>query len=121
MNERPEIPANINHAEYFNQLFKDRVNKSPLPKISSLNAIIQFEITDKGNGMWNIVIENGFVREVSKEVLVKPTCTFKLDSATFISIIKREITPQQAFFKGMVDIKGDVLLALKMNILVEYM
>ena len=121
MNERPEIPSNINHAEYFNQLLKERVNKSPLPKIFSLNAIIQFEITGEENGIWNIVIENGFVKEVSKEVIVKPTCTFILDSVTFISIIKREITPQQAFFKGKVDIKGGLLLALKMNILVEYM
>ena len=27
MNERPEIPANIDHADYFDRLLKDRVNK----------------------------------------------------------------------------------------------
>lgn len=121
MNERPEIPENITHAEYFNRLLKDRVNNSPIPKISSLNAIIQFEITDNGNGIWNIVIENGFVKEVTNNALVKPTCTFTLDSNTFLSILRREITPQKAFFKGKVDIKGNMLLALKMNILVNYL
>lgn len=121
MNERPEIPENITHAEYFNQLLKDRVNNSPIPKISDLNAIIQFEITDNGNGTWNVMVENGFVKEVSEKALVKPTCTFTLDSNTFLSILRREITPRKAFFKGKVDIKGDVLLALKMNILVNYL
>ena len=121
MNERPEIPANIDHADYFDRLLKDRVNKSPIPKIFSLNAIIRFVITDDENGAWDIVVENGFVKEVAKVVIENPACTFLLDSSTFLSIIKREITPQQAFFKGKVDIKGDILFALKMNILVEYM
>ena len=121
IDERPEIPENITHIEYFNLLLKDRVNKSTIPKISSLNAVIQFEITDSGNGIWNIVVENGLIKEVTKKLHEKPTCTFKLSIATFLSIIRREITPQQAFFKRRVEIKGDMLLALKMNILVNYM
>ncbi|GAN31920.1 MAG: hypothetical protein DYG83_13740 [Candidatus Brocadia sp. AMX2] len=121
MKERPEIPENITHIEYFNRLLKDRVNNCTIPKISSLNAIIQFEITDNGNGIWNIVIENGFVKEVTKKALEKPTCTFTLNSNTFLSILRREITPQKAFFTGKVDIKGNMLLALKMNILVNYL
>jgi putative sterol carrier protein len=121
MGKRPEIPENITHGEYFNRLLKDRVNNCLIPKISSLNAIIQFEITDDRNGIWNVEVENGLVKEVTKKAVENPTCTFILDSSTFLSIIKREITPQQAFFKGRVHIKGDILLALKMNILVEYL
>lgn len=121
MNERPEIPAGITHREYFESLFKERVNRSPLPKIDTLNAIIQFCITDDNEGVWNVVIENGLVIEVTKRTIVNPTCIFLLDSTTFISIVKREITPQQAFFGGKADIKGNILLALKMNVLVEYM
>lgn len=121
MDERPVIPENITHSDYFNQLLKDRVNKSSIPKLLTLNAVIQFEISDNGNGIWNVIIENGLVKEVTKEVYEKPTCTFTLNSAMFLSIIKREITPQQAFFQGKVNIKGDLLLALKMNILVNYL
>lgn len=121
MNERPEIPDNITHAEYLDRFLKDRVNHAPIPKISILNAIIQFEITDGVNGTWNIVVENGFVTEVTKETIEKPTCTFILDSNTFLSILRREITPQKAFFTGKVTIKGNMFLALKMNILVNYL
>lgn len=122
MSERPEIPAILTHREYFESLFMDRVNKSTLPKIDTLNAVIQFRITDDDDdGIWNVVIEKGLVREVTKRTIDNPTCAFLLDSATFLSIVKREITPQQAFFQGKADIKGDILLALKMNILVGYM
>ncbi len=62
MSERPEIPAILTHREYFESLFMDRVNKSPLPKIDTLNAIIQFQITDDSEGVWNVVIEKGLVR-----------------------------------------------------------
>jgi putative sterol carrier protein len=121
VNKRPEIPENITHVDYFNQLLKARVNLSPVPKISSLNATIQFEITDSGNGRWNVVVEKGLVKDVTTAFCKKPTCVFAMNSATFLSIIKRKITPQQAFFRGMVNIKGDMFLALKMNILVGYM
>ncbi len=121
MNERPEIPENITHVEYFNRLLKNRVNNAPVPKIPSLNAVIQFEMTDGENGIWHVVIENGFVTKVTQEMLEKPTCVFILDSNTFLSILRREITPQKAFFKGQVAIKGNMLLALKMNILVNYL
>lgn len=121
MKERPWIPDNVTHEEYFNRLLKDRVNYSSLPKIPSLNAVIQFKIKDKGNGTWNVIVENGLVECVTKDLTRKPTCIFTLSSDTFLSIIRREITPQKAFFCGKVDIEGDMILALKMNILVNYM
>ncbi|MFQ5714090.1 MAG: SCP2 sterol-binding domain-containing protein [Candidatus Scalinduaceae bacterium] len=51
----------------------------------------------------------------------KPICIFRLDGHTFMSIVRREITPQQAFFKKEVQIEGDITLALKMNVLVNYL
>lgn len=121
MNERPEIPENITHAEYFNGFMKDRVNKCPLPKLTGLNAIIQFEILDNGEGVWHVTVEKGFVLEVTVGKHERPTCTFILRSADFLAILKRKVTPQEAFFKGLVIIKGNLLLALRMNVLVNYL
>ena len=121
MNERPEIPENITHAEYFNGLLKDRVNKCPLPKLAGMNAIIQFEFLDKGEDVWHVIVEKGFVLEVSVGKHERPTCSFILRSNDFLSILKRKVTPQEAFFKGMVSIKGNLLLALRMNVLVNYL
>ena len=119
MNNRPEIPEDITPAWYFDRLLKDRVNRSAIPKMSGMNTMIQFEITGKGSGVWNVVVENGLVKVVTKEVHDRPTCVFTLGSDVFLSIFRREITLQQAFFKGKMDIKGDILLALKMNALIN--
>ena len=93
--------------------------KVPLFSFISFSNI-QFEITDEENRIWNIIVENGVVREITKEMIEKPTCTFKLSSATFLSIFRREITLQQAFFKGKMDIKGYLHPALKMSDLINY-
>ncbi len=44
-----------------------------------------------------------------------------MDSDTFMSILKRVYTPQKAFLKRKVKIAGDVMIALKMNVLVNYL
>ena len=138
--KRPEITHNTTHVEYFEELIFGRVNMCPLPKIETLNTIIRFDILGDNAGSWTIAVEEGLLKHVlrnhsdscssSKEVASlpvpsqqtgKPICIFRLDGNTFMSIVRREITPQQAFFEKKVQIKGDITLALKMNVLVNYM
>lgn len=129
--KRPEIMHDTTHVEYFEELMFDRVNKCPLPKIESLNTTIRFDIVGHNAGSWTIAVEDGLLKHVlrnhsnscssSKEAVLEPTSTFRMDGHTFMSIIRREITPQQAFFQKEVQIKGDMTLALKMNVLVNYL
>ncbi len=129
--KRPEITHNTTHVEYFEELIFGRVNMCPLPKIESLNTAIRFDIVGDNAGSWTIAVEDGHLKHVlrnhsnscssSKEVVLESTSTFRLDGNTFMSIVRREITPQQAFFEKKVQIKGDITLALKMNVLVNYM
>ncbi len=136
--KRPEISDKTNHIEYFEELMFDRVNMCPLPRIESLGIVIRFDIVGQNAGSWTIVVEDGILRRVSrnhpdpesqqgnseplsKDVALNPACIFRLDGRTFMSIVRREITPQQAFFEKKVQIEGDMALALKMNVLVNYM
>ncbi|MEK6765410.1 MAG: SCP2 sterol-binding domain-containing protein [Planctomycetota bacterium] len=127
---RPEITNEITHVEYFEELIFARVNLCSLPRIESLNTVIRFDIEGDNTGSWSIVVERGLLKRVvrnysdtsplSDEAVLVPASTFRMDGETFMSIIKREITPQQAFFRKMVQIEGDVTIALKMNVLVNY-
>jgi hypothetical protein len=147
--KRPEITNNTTHIEYFEELIFDRVNKCPLPKIESLNTVIRFDIVGHDAGSWTIAVEDGILKSisrnyftsgssgqtkieskgycmdntkaVSKEVILNPVCIIRLSGRTFMSIVRREITPQQAFFEKDVQIEGDMTLALKMNVLVNYL
>jgi len=136
--KRPEVTDKTSHVEYFEELMFGRVNMSPLPKIESLGIVIRFDIVGQNAGSWTIVVEDGILKgrirnsfnpesqqgnsePLSEDVVLNPACIFRLDGSTFMSIVRREITPQQAFFEKKVQIEGDMALALKMNVLVNYM
>ena len=129
--KRPEITSETTPVEYFEELIFARVNLCPLPRIESLNTVIRFDIKGVDAGSWSIEVEAGLLKRVvgnytgnglpSNEAVLEPASTFQMDSETFMSILKREITPQQAFFKKKVQIQGDIMIALKMNVLVNYL
>jgi len=129
--ERPEITNETSPASYFEELIFARVNLCPLPRIESLNTVIRFDIDGDNGGSWTIAVEGGLLKRVvrnapetyasSNETVLRPVSTFRMDSETFMSILKREFTPQKAFFKRKVKITGDIMIALKMNVLVNYL
>jgi len=130
-NERPDITNKINPVEYFEQLIYARVNLCPLPKIESLHTVIRFDIDGDNGGSWTIAIECGLLKRVVRncsdtcvspdDTTLLPVSTFRMDSETFMSILRREFTPQKAFFKRKVKVAGDIMIALKMNVLVYYL
>ncbi len=129
--ERPDITNEISPVTYFEELIFARVNLSPLPKIESLNTVIRFDIDGDSGGSWSIAVERGLLKRVvrncsntsssSNETVLRPVSTFRMNSDTFMSILKREYTPQKAFFTRKVKIAGDIMIALKMNVLVNYL
>lgn len=129
--DRPEITNGITPVEYFEQLIFARVNLCPLPKIESLNTVIKFDIDGDNGGSWTIAVECGLLKRVVRncpdtcsspdEMILLPVSTFRMDSKTFMSILRREFTPQKAFFKRKVKIAGNIMIALKMNVLVNYL
>ncbi len=122
---RPDIPDNATPREYFNHLMKDRINLSTIPKIKKLNVLVEFHITGEKGGKWGLLIENGWAKDVIDESGYpypnKPNCSFKMDSSVFLEVVRKETTPQKAFFARKIDVKGDIFLALKSNVLVNYL
>ncbi len=129
--KRPAIVNEITPIEYFEKLIFARVNLCPLPKIQSLHTVIRFDIDGDNGGSWTIEVECGLLNRVVRnssstcgtpdETTLLPVSTFQMDSETFMSILRREFTPQKAFFKRMVKISGNMMIALKMNVLVNYL
>ncbi len=129
--ERPEITNETSPASYFEELVFTRINLCSLPKIESLNTVIRFDIDGDDGGSWTIVVERGLLSRVvrnspdtcpsTNETILRPVSTFRMNSETFMSILRREYTPQKAFFKRKVKISGNVMIALKMNVLVNYL
>ncbi len=126
--DRPEIPDDVTPSIYFNNLIVDRINKSPIPKIKKLNILVEFHISGEDGGRWGLLIEHGMavnIIEADEEnpdpYSRKPICTFTMSGKTFLAIVRKETSPQKAFFTRKVNVKGDMFLALKANVLVNYL
>ncbi len=129
--ERPEITNETTPVEYFERLIFARVNLCPLPKIESLHTVIRFDIDGDNGGSWTIAVECGLLKRAVRNcsdtcgspdgTTLLPVSTFRMVSETFMSILRREFTPQKAFFKRKVKIAGNMMIALKMNVLVNYL
>lgn len=127
-NDRPEIPDDITPSTYFNDLIINRINKSPIPKIKTLNVLVEFHVSDIDRGRWGLVIEEGIAKNIihvenndPNPYPKAPTCTFTMNSKIFMAIVRKEISPKKAFFTRKIDVSGNIFLALKANVLVSYL
>jgi putative sterol carrier protein len=76
----------------------------------SLDAIFQFEIEGKGGGTWNATVREGR-GEVGKGPHDSPSVVRSMDSGVWLSMAKKEISGIQAFMKGQLKVRGDMMLA----------
>lgn len=118
---RPEVRKDTTHLEYFNKLMLDRIKESSVPRIPGLNARIQFNITGSDAGKWTLILEDGYARGVVQGNHTHPDCILTLSGETFMAIVRKEITPQQALFQKKLAIEGNVMLGIKMTVLVNYL
>ena len=81
---------------------------------AGMNAVFQFEITGEGGGKWNIAIKEGTcqVREGQHD---DPTVALTMASETWLAMVNKQLSGMQAFMSGKLKVKGDIMLAQKMQ------
>lgn len=83
--------------------------------LSSIQGILQFNVTGDGGGNWHIEMkgaEGGGVKEGSHDA---PTTTFTVDSADWLSVVQRKSDPQMLFMSGKLKVAGDMSLAMRLG------
>lgn len=115
--QRPDIPKEATHVEYFEKLAIPRINNSPMAQIDGLTKKVQFDIHGENAGKWTLVLEDGVVKEVVKGNGIIPHCTLSMSGETFMAVVRQEISPHQAFFEEKIKVGGDVMLGLKIAVL----
>jgi putative sterol carrier protein len=70
--------------------------------------------SDGGVDVYQLEIENGKARTVRGEDGSHPRLTITLDAVEFLRLVSGNSDPMQAYFKGRVQLAGDIMVAAKM-------
>jgi putative sterol carrier protein len=80
---------------------------------SGLHAVIQFDITGEGGGVWRAVIADGELR-VLEGAVPDPNLTITVTAKDYVDISTGALNEQLAFMTGRLRAKGDLGLAMKL-------
>lgn len=99
--------------EYFDDFLTNKIHKQLLPDLRKLSATFRIVLKEKPDIYWSLAINRGVLTDISRNGMAYQ-CSFIVDRGTFGEIASGRVTPQQAFFKKQVDIKGDIETGLKL-------
>lgn len=82
-------------------------------KITSINAVYEFQIGGPGGGTWtlDLTAPGGAVSTGSSG---KATCTVIMEDENFVKLVTGQLNPQMAFMTGKLKVQGNMGLALKL-------
>ncbi|KAF1776976.1 hypothetical protein PC129_g6371 [Phytophthora cactorum] len=82
--------------------------------VSKVKGVIKFDVS--GAGAWLVDLKNGKGSVKPATASDKADLTISLSEENFLKMMDNKLNPQQAFMKGLVKIKGNMGLAMKLNV-----
>ncbi|XP_068675909.1 hydroxysteroid dehydrogenase-like protein 2 [Montipora foliosa] len=90
--------------------------------VDTVKGIFEFHLEGKEPGVWYLDLENDSGSAGSGSFPGGEVgCTMILDSEDFVKMFKGELNPTQAFMVGKLKIKGDMMIAMKLEKLMKKM
>eukprot|EP00112_Aurelia_sp_Birch-Aquarium-sp1_P006539 Seg172.13 transcript_id=Seg172.13/GoldUCD/mRNA.D3Y31 product="Hydroxysteroid dehydrogenase-like protein 2" protein_id=Seg172.13/GoldUCD/D3Y31 len=89
--------------------------------VKSVNGVFQFTLSGAEAGDWYLDLKNGAGSTGSGTAPEGSNVTMELTSEDFSKMFKGELNPAQAFMGGKLKIKGDMMMAMKLEKLMKQM
>ncbi|XP_026212480.1 hydroxysteroid dehydrogenase-like protein 2 [Anabas testudineus] len=89
--------------------------------VNSTQAIYQFDLTGEHGGVWFLDLKSGSGSTGKGQPPVKADVVMTMDSADFSKMFSGQLKPTMAFMSGKLQIKGDMMLAIKLEKLMSRM
>jgi putative sterol carrier protein len=85
--------------------------------VQEINSSFQFNLTGENGGQWYIDLRQPPSRVVPGQ-LSDPGVTVTISAKDFVSLSFGELNPQLAFMTGRLKVRGDLALALKLQLII---
>ncbi|XP_078252425.1 peroxisomal multifunctional enzyme type 2 isoform X1 [Rhinoraja longicauda] len=89
--------------------------------VKKVNAIFQWDITKEGKmaTQWTIDLKNDSGELYRGAARHQVDTTFMLSDEDFMQLVSRKLNPQQAFFSGKLQIKGNIMHSQKLEMILK--
>jgi putative sterol carrier protein len=97
--------------EYFEKLPESLKSKGD--KVTSINAVYQFDIKGANGGTWTVDLTTPG-GQVTSGAAANANCTVTMEDENFVKLVTGQLNPQMAFMTGKLKVAGNMGLALKL-------
>jgi sterol carrier protein 2 len=100
------------------KVFADLTKQASPDLVAKVKAIFRFDIT-KGSEKrsWLLDLKNGSGSLQDADESTKADCVIGISDENFVKLMSGKLNPQQAFMKGEIKLKGNMMLAQKLQLL----
>ena len=77
-------------------------------KAAGVNVVFQYVVTGEGGGEWFTEVKDGTCKVAAGKHL-NPTCTLKIATADFLSLMNGKLAAMEAYTSGKLKIEGDIM------------
>lgn len=118
MSERLVPPDDITPAEFFTRWVPDAVARDPVrsARLGAAPHVLEFTLEGEGGGVFGVQIADGAVRG-SVGALERADLRVRLDVATWRALNRGELSAPEAFLRRRVHLKGSLILAVKLHVI----
>jgi putative sterol carrier protein len=97
--------------EFFEHILPSRFKPD---KVVGIDVIVQVSIVGSCGGDWVVTIKNQQL-EVKEGTHPLPKLLVKMAERDYLDVVNGKISGEKAFFSGKLQLKGDIMLALKLK------
>ncbi len=97
--------------EFFDKILPARFKPE---KAFGIDVVAQVSIIGPNGGEWIVIIKDQKL-EVMEGVHQSPKLTVTMKEKDYLDVINGKISGERAFFSGKLQVKGDIILALKLK------
>lgn len=97
--------------EFFEKVLPGRFDPS---KAEGVDVTVQVNITGPNGGEWTVTIKDQKL-EAKEGTDPSPTIAIVIAETDYMDVVSGKMSAEKAFFKGKIQFKGNIALALKLR------